>query len=33
MRDAFAIRIFLPDGNPEGVRIIDRMTGVLEETG
>lgn len=23
--DPFTIRIFVPDGNPEGVRIIDRM--------
>lgn len=30
MGDAFTIRIFVPDGEPEGVRIIDRMnwTGV-----
>lgn len=30
MADAFTIRIFVPDGDPEGVRIIDRMnwTGV-----
>ena len=30
MADAFTIRIFVPDGHPEGVRIIDRMnwTGV-----
>jgi hypothetical protein len=25
MSDPFTIRIFVPDGNPEGVRIIDRM--------
>lgn len=25
-RDAFTIRIFVPDGDPEGVRIVDRMT-------
>jgi hypothetical protein len=25
MADPFTIRIFVPDGNPEGVRIIDRM--------
>ena len=25
MADAFTIRIFVPDGDPEGVRIIDRM--------
>lgn len=23
--DPFTIRIFVPDGNPEGVRVIDRM--------
>jgi hypothetical protein len=30
MPDPFTIRIFVPDGDPEGVRIIDRMnwTGV-----
>lgn len=30
MADPFTIRIFVPDGDPEGVRIIDRMnwTGV-----
>jgi hypothetical protein len=30
MADAFTIRIFVPDGDPEGVRVIDRMnwTGV-----
>jgi hypothetical protein len=30
MSDPFTIRIFVPDGNPEGVRIIDRMnwTGI-----
>jgi len=30
MADAFTIRIFVPDGDPEGVRIVDRMnwTGV-----
>jgi hypothetical protein len=25
MSDPFTIRIFVPDGDPEGVRIIDRM--------
>lgn len=25
-RDGFTIRIFVPDGDPEGVRIVDRMT-------
>src|SRR5216683_5168972 len=25
MADAFTIRIFVPDGDPEGVRLIDRM--------
>ena len=25
-RDAFTIRIFVPDGDPEGVRVVDRMT-------
>lgn len=25
MPDAFTIRIFVPDGDPEGVRLIDRM--------
>ena len=31
--DPFTIRIFVPDGNPEGVRIIDRMnwTGMGKE--
>jgi hypothetical protein len=30
MADPFTIRIFVPDGGPEGVRIIDRMnwTGI-----
>lgn len=30
MADPFTIRIFVPDGDPEGVRLIDRMnwTGV-----
>jgi hypothetical protein len=26
VRDGFTIRIFVPDGDPEGVRIVDRMT-------
>ena len=25
MPDAFALRMFVPDGDPEGVRFIDRM--------
>jgi hypothetical protein len=25
MADPFTIRIFVPDGDPEGVRIIDRL--------
>ncbi len=25
MADPYTIRIFVPDGNPEGLRIIDRM--------
>ena len=25
MADPFTIRIFVPDGDPEGVRLIDRM--------
>ena len=25
MSDPFTIRIFVPDGDPEGLRIIDRM--------
>jgi len=25
MPDPYTIRIFVPDGDPEGVRIIDRM--------
>lgn len=25
MSDAFTIRIFVPDGDPEGVRVVDRM--------
>ena len=25
MPDAFTLRIFVPDGDPEGVRFIDRM--------
>ena len=25
-RDGFTIRIFVPDGDPEGVRIVDRLT-------
>ncbi len=25
MSDPFTIRIFVPDGDPEGIRIIDRM--------
>jgi hypothetical protein len=30
MADPYTIRIFIPDGDPEGVRIVDRMnwTGV-----
>lgn len=30
MADPFTIRIFVPDGDPEGVRLIDRMnwTGI-----
>ena len=30
MADPFTIRVFVPDGNPEGVRLIDRMnwTGI-----
>ena len=30
MPDSFTIRIFVPDGDPEGVRLIDRMnwTGI-----
>ena len=30
MADAFTIRIFVPDGDPEGIRVIDRMnwTGI-----
>ena len=26
VRDGFTIRIFVPNGDPEGVRIVDRMT-------
>ena len=26
VRDGFTIRIFVPDGDPEDVRIVDRMT-------
>ena len=31
MADPFTIRIFVPDGDPEGVRLIDRMnwTGLV----
>jgi len=33
MADPFTIRIFVPDGDPEGIRIIDRMnwtgTGIV----
>ena len=25
MSDAFTIRIFVPDGDPDGVRVVDRM--------
>ncbi len=25
MTDPFTIRIFVPDGDPEGIRLIDRM--------
>ena len=30
--DPFTIRIFVPDGDPEGIRIIDRMNWTEQAT-